>query len=109
MSEQETQAWANQLDLTFNEQRLITRDDKAKYSVKNDASQADVYRRAEKMLFNKGIECTQERLEREVDRLNFTRKSLDALAGGDDTFFVILDDREDVWPTEKKLFDSEIP
>ena len=38
--------------------------------------------------------------------LNFTKKSLDALAGGDDTFFVILDDRDDVWPTQVKLHSS---
>jgi len=48
-------------------------------------------------------------LEREITRLNFTRKSLDTLAGGDDTFFVILDDREDVWPTEVKLYDCGVP
>lgn len=44
-----------------------------------------------------------------MTKLNFTRKSLDALAGGDDTFFVILDDRDDVWPTEVKFFDSKKP
>ena len=35
-------------------------------------------------------------------KLNYTRKTLDALAGGDDTIFVILDDRDDVWLTESK-------
>lgn len=95
-----------QVELTFNEQRLITRDDKAKYAVRGNAdTQAEVYRQAEKILVSQGVAITKERLEREVDKLNFTRKSLDALAGGDDTFFVILDDREDVWPTEVKLFD----
>ena len=29
--------------------------------------------------------------------MNFIRKSLDALAGGDDKIYVIIDDREDVW------------
>ena len=29
--------------------------------------------------------------------MNFMRKTLDALAGGDDKIYVILDDREDVW------------
>ena len=71
----------------------------------NADTQAEVYRQAEKILVSQGVAITKERLEREVDKLNFTRKSLDALAGGDDTFFVILDDREDVWPTEVKLFD----
>ena len=30
-------------------------------------------------------------------RLNYCKKSLDALSGGDDKIFVILDDRDDVW------------
>jgi hypothetical protein len=29
--------------------------------------------------------------------MNFMRKTLNALAGGDDKIYVILDDREDVW------------
>ena len=41
-------------------------------------------------------------VERELLKLNYTRKTLDALAGGDDTIFVILDDRDDVWLTESK-------
>jgi len=57
----------------------------------------------------KNIPITKESLEMEVTKLNFTKKSLDALAGGDDTFFVILDDRDDVWPTEVKLFDCGVP
>ena len=102
--------WRNQVELTFNEQRLITRDDKAKYSVRSTSdSQADTYRKAERILASQGVPITQERLEREVDKLNFTKKSLDALAGGDDTFFVILDDRDDVWPTEVKLYDCGVP
>jgi hypothetical protein len=44
----------------------------------------------------------QKAIENEFLKLNFTRKTLDALAGGDDTLFVILDDRCDVWQTEKK-------
>ena len=40
---------------------------------------------------------TQDNVRKELMRLNFCHKSLDALAGGDDTFFAILDDREDVW------------
>ena len=31
----EDDTWRNQVELTFNEQRLITRDDKAKYSVRS--------------------------------------------------------------------------
>ena len=97
--------------LTFNEKRLITRDDKAKYSVRNSNKEADVEtkRNAENILASRGIPATPENLKREIDKLNFTRKSLDALAGGDDTFFVILDDRDDVWPTSVKLFDSGVP
>ena len=49
---------------------------------------------------------TQRNIERELDRLNYCNKSLDALAGGDDTFFVILDDREDVWLKEKRDYIS---
>lgn len=30
-------------------------------------------------------------------KLNYTKKTLNALSGGDDTIFVILDDRSDVW------------
>ena len=44
-------AFLSQVELTFKEQRLITRDDKAKYAVKRNAdSQADVYRQAERIL-----------------------------------------------------------
>lgn len=32
--------------------------------------------------------------------MNFMRKTLNALAGGDDKIYVILDDREDVWLEE---------
>lgn len=45
----------------------------------------------------------QQAIDNEFLKLNFCRKTLDALAGGDDTLFVILDDRCDVWQTEKKL------
>ena len=30
-------------------------------------------------------------------KANFCKKTINALSGGDDTIFVILDDREDVW------------
>ena len=36
-------------------------------------------------------------VEREMRNMNYTQKTLDALAGGDDKIFVILDDRNDVW------------
>lgn len=89
---------------------MITRDDKAKYAVRGSIQEkAETKRNAENILISRGIPITPERLEREVDKLNFTRKSLDALAGGDDTFFIILDDRDDVWPTSVKLYDSGIP
>ncbi len=42
-------------------------------------------------------------LEREILKLNYTHKTLDALAGGDDKIFVILDDRDDVWLKEGYL------
>jgi hypothetical protein len=29
--------------------------------------------------------------------MNYTRKTLDDLAGGDDKIFVVIDDRDDVW------------
>lgn len=45
---------------------------------------------------------TERAIENELLKLNFCRKTLDALAGGDDTLFVIMDDRCDVWQTEKK-------
>ena len=32
--------------------------------------------------------------------MNYMRKTLDSLAGGDDKIYVILDDREDVWLQE---------
>jgi len=37
------------------------------------------------------------RVEAEINKMNYTQKTLDALAGGDDKIFVILDDRDDVW------------
>lgn len=30
-------------------------------------------------------------------KMNYTRKTLDDLAGGDDKIFVVIDDRDDVW------------
>ena len=42
-------------------------------------------------------------LEREILKLNYTHKTLDALAGVDDKIFVILDDRDDVWLKEGYL------
>ncbi len=35
-------------------------------------------------------------------------KSLNKLAGGDDTIFAIIDDRYDVWMTEKKDKDGNV-
>ena len=49
-----------------------------------------------------GSQITPALIERELLKLNYTRKTLDALAGGDDTIFVIIDDRDDVWMTESK-------
>ena len=63
-------------------------------------------RRAERIVLNQtnGVVTAnfQQAIENEFLKLNFCRKTLDALAGGDDTLFVILDDRSDVWQTEKK-------
>ena len=36
-------------------------------------------------------------MQREILRLNYCKKTLNALSGGDDKIFVILDDRDDVW------------
>lgn len=33
-------------------------------------------------------------------KMNYTRKTLDDLAGGDDKIFVVIDDRDDVWLKE---------
>ena len=69
-------------------------------------AELDNLRRAEKIVLNKsnGImkSNTWQDIDNEVLKLNFCRKTLDALAGGDDTLFVIFDDRQDVWQTEKK-------
>ena len=104
------EAWRMQIELTFNESRLITREDKQKYQASGSRGvDPELYRKAENILRSQQLPITQQYINREVDRLNFTKKSLDALAGGDDTFFVILDDRNDVWPTEVKLFDCRQP
>lgn len=108
--EEKSTLWRNMVQLTFNEKRLITRDDKEKYSVRSSLQEnAETRRNAENILLSRGLPITPESVKREIDKLNFTRKSLDALAGGDDSFFVILDDRDDVWPTKVKLFDSGVP
>lgn len=39
-------------------------------------------------------------IEREMWKMNYTRKTLDDLAGGDDKIFVVIDDRDDVWIKE---------
>ena len=44
-------AFISQIELTFNDQRLITRDDKAKYATKRNSDlKGEVYRQAEKIL-----------------------------------------------------------
>lgn len=40
---------------------------------------------------------TSTAIQREMWKMNYTRKTLDDLAGGDDKIFVVLDDRDDVW------------
>ena len=59
-------------------------------------------REAERSISNNGAMITQASLERALLRTNYTKKTLDALAGGDDTIFVIIDDRDDVWEVESK-------
>ena len=34
---------------------------------------------------------------------NYVKKSLSSLAGDDDSFFVIIDDRKDVWQVDKTV------
>jgi hypothetical protein len=43
---------------------------------------------------------TSQLIEREMWKMNYTRKTLDDLAGGDDKIFVVIDDRDDVWLKE---------
>ena len=43
---------------------------------------------------------TSQAIEREMWKMNYTRKTLDDLAGGDDKIFVVIDDRDDVWLKE---------
>jgi hypothetical protein len=43
---------------------------------------------------------TSQAIDREMWKMNYTRKTLDDLAGGDDKIFVVIDDRDDVWLKE---------
>ena len=87
-------------ELTFTANRLITRDDKARFAAGGGDQSA--LREAERSISNNGAMITQASLERALLRTNYTKKTLDALAGGDDTIFVIIDDRDDVWEVESK-------
>jgi len=99
--------------------RLITRDDKDRFSqgdITKSEAELENLRRAERIVLNQTNGATganiQQAIENEFLKLNFCRKTLDALAGGDDTLFVILDDRSDVWQTEKKsnlLSNADLP
>jgi len=98
-------------EVTFAKMRLITRDDKERFTDGNSSfskSEAEIenLRKAERIVLQQtgGVvtKDTQGLIERELLKLNFCRKTLDALAGGDDTLFVILDDRCDVWQSERK-------
>ena len=103
------EAFRKQIDMTFDKNRLITRDDKARFAGGDDNKiaiqnkQIEAIRQAEKNITNHGnLQITSAQIERELLKLNYTRKTLDALAGGDDTIFVIIDDREDVWLNEQR-------
>ena len=88
---------------TFLPGRLISRDDKERFQESKTAKDAEMeleqLRQAEKnVIQNGGVNSVNPfTLQRELLKMNFMRKTLDALAGGDDKIYVILDDREDVW------------
>lgn len=89
--------------------RLISRDDKERFqdskSSKDVELELEKLRQAEKnVIQNGGIQCVNPfTLQRELLKMNFMRKTLDALSGADDKIYVILDDREDVWIEETGL------
>lgn len=39
--------------------------------------------------------------------MQFVSKTLSSLAGGDDTIFIILDDRSDVWLVDSEVINNE--
>jgi len=94
----------------LNKNRLITRDDKHRFSEASNFARTEAeienLRRAERIVLSQSNGIVTNDIQKAIDneflKLNFCRKTLDALAGGDDTLFVILDDRSDVWQTEKK-------
>lgn len=92
------------VEQTFHPARLITRDDKHKYnqSEQKTEHELEIMRQAERNIINQhGIQAvTSQMIEREMWKMNYTRKTLDDLAGGDDKIFVVVDDRDDVWLKE---------
>jgi len=97
-----------EIEITFSPKRLITRDDKSRFTEQNNQEakdrELDQMREAERRVVANEVSVLNSRmLEREILKLNYTHKTLDALAGGDDKIFVILDDRDDVWLKEGYL------
>jgi hypothetical protein len=100
----------HQIEVNLTKNRLITRDDKHRFSESTNFTRTEAelenLRRAERIVLSQtnGVVTSdiQKAIDNEFLKLNFCRKTLDALAGGDDSLFVILDDRCDVWQTEKK-------
>ena len=85
-----------EMEITFNSKRLITRDDKSRFTEQNNQEakdrELDQMREAERRVMANEVSILNSRvLEREILKLNYTHKTLDALAGGDDKIFVILD------------------
>jgi hypothetical protein len=88
----------------FDLNKLITRDDKARFGTQGQTQkqieeEIEMRRHLEKKLnpHSGNMVDLGQRVEREMNNMNYTAKTLDALAGGDDKIFVILDDRDDVW------------
>jgi hypothetical protein len=59
----------------------------------------EIIRIAERNIINQfGIGAvTSAAIDREMWKMNYTKKTLEDLAGGDDKIFVVIDDRDDVW------------
>lgn len=86
------------VDLTFENSRLISRDDKHKYGSQVGQNQEALRIAERNIIQNQGSQAVnQSALELELWKMNYSRKTLEDYAGGDDRIFVVIDDREDVW------------
>eukprot|EP00347_Sterkiella_histriomuscorum_P012433 403368592 len=93
--------YAKQISEELSHRKLISRCDKERFANKNSSNEIDIdsmqqqlYQQIENQQMGQGGDAT-------LNMKHFI-KSLSSLAGGDESIFIIIDDRSDVWTEEVK-------